>query len=100
MDYCRSFRSNNSLQTCYNSTCQFACCWRCGSSKPLSTDLGKVSLTSGVANGEARNGSGVNSYRFQGNSYLQPLLIGIVLDYVRTGVTLSVWMKQKGGNRG
>ena len=100
MDYCRSFRSNNSLQTCSNSTCTFACCSRCGSSKPLSTDLGRFSLTSGVRNGEPRNGSSVNSYRFQGNSYLQPLILGIVLDYVRTGVTLSVWMKQKAGNRG
>ena len=100
MDYCRSFRSNNSLQACSNSTCTFACCSRCGSSKPLSTDLGKFSLTSGVRSGEPRNSSSVNSYRFQGNSYLQPLILGIVLDYVRTGVTLSVWMKQKAGNRG
>jgi len=100
MDYCRSFRSNNSLQTCFNSTCKFACCSRCGSSKPLSTDLGRFSLPSGVRRDEPRNGSSVKSYRFQGNSYLQPLSVGIVLDYVRTGVTLSVWMKQKAGNRG
>ena len=99
MDYCLSFRSNNSLQTCSNSTCQFACCLGCGTSKPLSIDLATISSTSGIASGEPRNGSSVNSYRFQGNSYLQPF-IAIVLDYLRIGVTLSVWMKQKAGNRG
>ena len=99
MDYCRSFRSNSSLQTCFNSTCQFACCSRCGSSKPLSTPFFSTSGV-GVASGEPRNGSSVNSYRFQANSYLQASSLAIVLDYVRTGVTLSVWIKQKAGNRG
>ena len=101
MDYCQSFRSNGSLQTCFISTCEFACCPSCGSSKPVSTDLVQNSFNQSVVrDGEPRNGSSVNSYRFQGNSYVQPLPLAIVLDYVRTGVTLSVWMKQKAGNRG
>ena len=101
MDYCQSFRQNSTLRTCVVGTCEFACCPSCGSSKPVPTDLAQNSLNQRVLqDGEPRNGSSVNSYRFQGNSYLQPLILGIVLDYVRTGVTLSVWMKQKAGNRG
>lgn len=102
MYYCQSFRSNNSLQKCYFSTCYFACCSSCGSSKPVQTDLGMNSFKRGVVrDGEPRNGSSVNSYRFQGNSSLQPsFLFPLALDYVRYGVTLSVWMKQKAGNRG
>ena len=101
MDYCQSFRSNGSLQTCFLSTCEFACCPNCGSSQPVPTNLVQnYSNQSVVRDGEPRNGSSANSYRFQGNSYLKPILKGIWLDYVRTGVTLSVWIKQKAGNRG
>ena len=94
MDYCQSFTSNSSLQTCSLSTCEFAYCLSCGSSKPVPTDLVQNSLNQRVVrDGEPRNGSSVNSYRFQGNSYLQPLRVRSV-DYVRTGFTLSVWIKQ------
>ena len=100
MRYCQSFGSNSSLQTCFVSTCEFACCPSCGSSKPVPTDLVQSSLNRGVRqDGEARNGSSVNSYRFQGNSYLQPLRVPLV-DYVRTGFTLSLWIKQRAGNQG
>ena len=100
MDYCQSFRSNGSLQTCFISTCEFACCPSCGSSKPVPTDLVQNSLNRGVVrDGEPRNGSSDNSYRFQGNSYIRPLRVRTV-DYVRTGFTLSVWIKQKARNRG
>ena len=100
VDYCQSFRSSSSLQNCSLSTCEFACCPSCGSSKPVPTDLVQSSLNRGVRqDGEPRNGSSVNSYRFQGNSYLQPLRVPSV-DHVRTGFTLSVWIKQRTGNRG
>ncbi|XP_067031738.1 usherin-like isoform X1 [Acropora muricata] len=100
MVYCQSFRSNSSLRTCFVSTCEFACCSSCGSSKPVPTDLAQNSVNQRVLqDGEPRNGSSVNSYRFQGNSYLQPLRVPSV-DYVRTGFTLSVWIKQRAGNRG
>ena len=99
-DYCRSSKSPASLQTCFINTCVFGCCANCGSSKPDALDLVKSSLNQSVTqDGEPRNGSSVNSYRFQGNSYIQALRFPPV-NYVNLGFTISVWIKQKAGNRG
>ena len=98
--YCQSTSRQTSLQTCVENTCEFRCCANCGSIKPVATDLAQISSNTAVTqDGDPRNGSSVNSYRFQGNSYIQPLRIPGV-SYVNPGFTISVWIKQKAGNKG
>ena len=98
--YCQSSSKQSSLQTCVEKTCEFRCCANCASTKPVATDLAQVSSNTSVTqDGDPRNGSSVNSYRFQGNSYIQPFRIPGVT-YVNPGFTISVWIKQKAGNKG
>ena len=99
--YCQSTTRLTSLQTCVEKTCEFQCCANCASTKPVATDLAQFySGSTGVTqDGAPRNGSSVNSYRFQGNSYIQPVRIPGV-NYENTGFTISVWIKQKAGNKG
>lgn len=98
--YCQSLKNPTSLQTCVVKTCKFDCCANCGSSKPVPTDLAARSTSQSVTqDGNPRNGSTVNSYRFQGNSYIQPgRLPGVT--YANPGFSISVWIKQRAGNRG
>ena len=98
--YCQSSSKQSSLQTCVEKTCEFRCCANCASTKPVATDLAQVSSNTGVTqDGDPRNGSSVNSYRFQGNSFIQPFRIPGV-NYENPGFTISVWIKQKAGNKG
>ena len=98
--YCQSSPRSSSLQTCTQKTCKLGCCTNCGSSKEVATDLAQFSTKAGVTqDGDPRNGSSVNSFRFQGNSHIQSLRIPSVT-YVNPGFTVSVWIKQKAGNKG
>ena len=98
--YCRSTTRSSSLQTCEEKTCKFACCSNCGTTKPTATDLAKFSSRLGVTqDGDPRNGSSVSSFRFQGNAVIIPARLPSV-NYVFPGFTVSVWIKQKAGNKG
>ena len=103
--YCQSTTRLTSLQTCVEKTCEFRCCANCSSTKPVATDLAQFySGSTGVTqDGAARNGSSVNSYRFQGNSYIHPFIQPVRIpgvNYENSGFTISVWLKQKAGNKG
>ena len=98
--YCQSSTRQTSLQTCFQETCKFDCCEDCGSSKPVPSDLAERSNKFGVTqDGDPRNGTIIRSFRFQGDSYIQPLRVPTI-DYVNLGFTISVWIKQKKGNKG
>ena len=98
--YCQSLTTQSSLQSCEEKTCKFDCLANCCSSKPVGRDLTQFSIKSGVTqDGDPRNGSSVNSFRFQGNAYIQPQRIPGV-NYVNPGFTVSVWIKQKSRNKG
>ena len=98
--YCESSIRQTSLQTCTEQTCKFDCCANCGSSKPVPSDLAQFSNKFRVTqDGDPRNGSIVRSFRFQGDSYIQPLRVPAI-NYVTKGFTISVWIKQKKGNKG
>ena len=98
--YCQSSTRASSLQICDNRTCKFDCCSSCGDSKPVAKDLAGFSSKQGVTqDGDPRNGSSVSSFRFQGNSYILPLRVPAI-NYVNPGFTVSVWIKQKAGNKG
>ena len=99
--YCQSSTKQAFLQTCFAQTCKFACCADCGSSKPVPSDLAKFSNKVRVTqDGDPRNGSVLKSFRFQGDSYIQPLYRIQPINYVKPGFTISVWIKQKQGNKG
>lgn len=99
-NYCQSSTKQELLQTCFLQTCKFACCADCGSSKPVPSDLAEFSNKVRVTqDGDPRNGSIVRSFRFQGDSYIQPLRIQNI-NYVKPGFTINVWIKQKQGNKG
>ena len=98
--YCESSIRQTSLQTCTEQTCKFDCCANCGSRKPVPLDLAQFSNKIGVTqDGDPRNGSIVRSFRFQGDSYIQPLRVPVI-NYVTKGFTISAWIKQKKGNKG
>lgn len=98
--YCQSLTTQESLQTCVEKTCEFACCTDCGAAKPVPTDLAQFSNKIRVTqDGDPRNGSIVRSFRFQGDSYIQPIRLPSI-NYVNPGFTISVWIKQKAGNNG
>jgi len=98
--YCESSIRQTSLQTCTEQTCKFDCCANCGSSKPVPSDLAQFSNKFGVTqDGDPRNGSIVRSFRFQDNSYIQPLRVPAI-NYVTKGFTVSAWIKQRKGNKG
>ena len=98
--YCGSSARQTSLQTCFEETCKFGCCANCGSSKPVPSDLAERSNKVGVTqDGDPRNGTIIRSFRFQGDSHIQPLRVPTI-DYVNPGFTISVWIKQKKGNKG
>ena len=98
--YCQSSTRQSSLPTCEEKTCKFDCCANCGSSKPVGRVLAQFSIKSGVTqDGDPRNGSSINSFRFQGNAYIQPQRIPGV-NYINPGFTVSVWIKQKARNKG
>ena len=98
--YCQSSTNQVYLQTCFQQTCKFDCCADCGSSKPSPLDLAEFSNKIRVTqDGDPRNSSIVSSFRFQGDSYIQPLRIPPI-NYVKPGFTISVWIKQKQGNKG
>ena len=98
--YCQSLAKQTSLTTCVEKNCEFACCTNCGSAKPVPTDLALTSNKVGVTqDGDPRNGTIVRSFRFQGNSYLRPLRVPFI-DFQNPGFTISVWIKQKAGNKG
>ena len=98
--YCQSLTKQTSLTNCVEKNCEFACCTNCSSAKPVPTDLAQTSNEVGVTqDGDPRNGTIVRSFRFQGNSSLQPLWIPFI-DFQNPGFTISVWIKQKAGNKG
>ena len=98
--YCQSTVRQTSLQTCVAETCKFDCCTDCGSSKPVPSDLAEPSNKFGVIqDGDPRNGTIIRSFRFQGDSYIQPRSVPSI-NYVNPGFTISVWIKQKKGNKG
>lgn len=98
--YCESSIRQTSLQTCVEQTCKFDCCANCGSSKPVPSDLAEFSDKFGVTqDGDPRNGTIVRSFRFQGDSHIRPLRVPAI-NYVNPGFTISVWIKQKKGNKG
>ena len=98
--YCQSTTGQSSLQTCTEETCKFDCCVDCGSSKPVPSDLGQDSNKFGVTqDGDPRNGTIIRSFRFQGDSQIQPRRIPAI-NYTKPGFTISVWIKQKKGNKG
>ena len=98
--YCKSTSRQTSLQTCSEETCKFDCCADCGSSKPVPFDLAQTSNKFNVMqDGDPRNGTIIRSFRFQGDSYIQPLRVPAI-NYVNPGFTISVWIKQKKGNKG
>ena len=98
--YCQSLAKQTSLTNCVEKNCEFACCTNCGSAKPVPTDFALASNKVGVTqDGDPRNGTIVRSFRFQGNSYLQPLRVPFI-DFQNPGFTISVWIKQKAGNKG
>ena len=98
--YCQSSIRQTSLQTCFEQTCKFDCCEDCGSSKPVPSDLALISDKVGVTqDGDPRNGTIVRSFRFQGDSYILPRRVPAI-NYVNPGFTISVWIKQKKGNKG
>ena len=95
--YCQSTTRLTSLQTCVEKTCEFRCCAKCASTKPVATDLAQFySGSTGVTQDSApRNGSSVNSL-----SISRKFLYTTCKDYKNTGFTISVWIKQKAGNKG
>lgn len=98
--YCQSLSRATSLQTCVEKTCKFDCCTNCGSARPVAIDLAQSSnKVRVIQDGDPRNGSIVRSFRFQGDSYIQPLRMPTI-NYVDPGFTISVWIKQKQGNKG
>ena len=98
--YCQSTTTQTSLQTCFEQMCKFDCCTDCGTSKPVPSDLAERSNKFGVMqDGDPRNGTIVRSLRFQGDSYIQPLRVPSI-NYMNPGFTISVWIKQKKGNKG
>ncbi|EDO46757.1 predicted protein [Nematostella vectensis] len=99
---CKSSEKASSVQVCEENTCEFECCANCNNSKPIPSNIGENSRGNVIPpDGEPRNGSSDPSFVFEASSssYLQPRSVPYI-DYVSLGFTLSLWMKQKAGNKG
>ncbi|XP_048585709.1 usherin isoform X2 [Nematostella vectensis] len=99
---CKSSEKASSVQVCEENTCEFKCCANCRNSKPIPSNIGDNSRGNVIPpNGEPRNGSSDPSFVFEASSSsnLQPRGVPYI-EYLSLGFTLSLWMKQKAGNKG